>query len=556
MIYTTCKYVPEELFTGFGERVERLDPNPDSFSCADGCSHPNLCGFAKAVIEEVNARDIRMLVMTDCCDAMRRTFDVLSRRGMEFLWFLPLPHKTGEAEIRLFAGYLKELKEAFQEKTGKAFSWEAAYQACLANQKRQEQSGPYVAVTGAHGGRMLVEQVREFMSPMEVRDETCSGNRWFSFSDREEVPAAEDTFWIWYAGKLLTGLVPCMRMNFGTQGRRLDKGKACAGIIYHTIKFCDYYSFEYTRSKQEAACPLLKIETDTTPQSSGQLKTRIEAFRETLMAKDLQTEKKTMAKNQKEYVAGIDSGSTSTDVVIMDKEGKIAGSAILSTGMSASLSARKALEQAMEMAGIRAEELAGIVATGYGRDVLDLEKRTITEITCHAKGANYLFPQVRTIIDIGGQDSKVIRIDEEGRVLNFIMNDKCAAGTGRFLETQAKALGLSLEEMSRRGLLWKKEVRISNMCTVFAESEVVSLVAQDTAVEDIIHGLNESVAAKTVSLISRGKGIPAYAMTGGVSRNQGVVDCLEKKLGEKVHISDQSQLCGAIGAALFAREDL
>ena len=179
---------------------------------------------------------------------------------------------------------------------------------------------------------------------------------------------------------------------------------------------------------------------------------------------------------------------------------------------------------------------------------------SVTEITCHARGANYLFPQARTIIDIGGQDSKVIRVDDSGNVENFIMNDKCAAGTGRFLEMQAKALSLSMEQMSSLGLSWKKEIHISNMCTVFAESEVVSLVAKNEAVADIIHGLNESVAAKTVSLVSRGKGRPGYCMTGGVSRNTGVVQCLEQKLKEKVLVSDRSQLCGAIGAALIGLE--
>ena len=251
------------------------------------------------------------------------------------------------------------------------------------------------------------------------------------------------------------------------------------------------------------------------------------------------------------YAAGVDSGSTSTDVVILDASRKILGQAILPTGMSAAQSAEKALEEALKQAGLSREDLTVVVTTGYGRESIGMEGSSVTEITCHARGAHFLFPEARTIIDIGGQDSKVIRVDENGSVENFIMNDKCAAGTGRFLEMQARALSLSMEEMSRLGLSWKKEIHISNMCTVFAESEVVSLVAKNEAVSDIIHGLNESVAAKTVSLVSRGKGRPGYCMTGGVSRNAGVVQCLGQKLGEKIRISDQSQLCGAIGAALI-----
>ena len=571
MLYTTCKYAPEELFAGFGIETQRLDPSPVSFSCADGCAHPNLCGFAKAVIEEVSAKDIRELVFTDCCDAMRRTYDVLAAKKLDFLYFLPLPHRRGDAEIRLFASQLRKLAKAFEAYAGVTFSEELALQACqrrleesaLKTEKRK-QAGQFVSILGAHGGRMLLESAKKTFPGMEVFDDTCSGNR--ILHPVSSIDADAD-FFEWYAGLLLKGLVPCMRM-FEIPGR--PKGEApikkdpskreipvkgenpSKGIIYHTIKFCDYYSFEYAGLKQSAKVPLLKIETDTTPQSSGQLKTRMEAFAETLGVRQMKTIHTKTAGNA--YIAGIDSGSTSTDVVIMDSHKRIAASTVIPTGMSASKSAAKALEASLKQAGISRLDLAGIVATGYGRDILEMEKQTITEITCHAKGAQYLFPGVKTIIDIGGQDSKVIRIDENGNVVNFIMNDKCAAGTGRFLEMQARALGLNLEEMSRMGLTWKQEIQISNMCTVFAESEVVSLVAKDTPISDIIHGLNESVAAKTLSLIRRGKGEGPYAMTGGVSRNEGVVKCLEKALDSPVQVSDQSQLCGAIGAALLGHQ--
>ena len=178
----------------------------------------------------------------------------------------------------------------------------------------------------------------------------------------------------------------------------------------------------------------------------------------------------------------------------------------------------------------------------------------MTEITCHAKGAWFLRPGVRTVIDIGGQDSKVICLDSRGNVENFVMNDKCAAGTGRFLEMMARTMELSLEEMSRRGLEWKEDINISSMCTVFAESEVVSLIARNTAVPDIIHGLNKAVAAKTAALARRLKARGPYMMTGGVARNAGVVRELEKRLGEKIYISEYAQLCGAVGAARTAFE--
>ena len=256
------------------------------------------------------------------------------------------------------------------------------------------------------------------------------------------------------------------------------------------------------------------------------------------------------------YVAGIDSGSTSTDVVILDQDGKIKSTMIIPTGGGATMSAEKSLELAVEKAGIKKEEIVRIDTTGYGRAYIDSGDDSITEITCHAKGAHYLNPNVRTVIDIGGQDIKAISIDENGAVKNFLMNDKCAAGTGRFLEMMARTLGLSLEEMSTRGLKWKNNVVISSMCTVFAESEVVSLVAQNKDVADIIHGLNVSVASKVGALAARlGQNNPGeYMMTGGVAQNQGIVEALEEKLGAKLYICDEAQLCGALGAALFAYE--
>ena len=257
---------------------------------------------------------------------------------------------------------------------------------------------------------------------------------------------------------------------------------------------------------------------------------------------------------KKGYFAGIDSGSTSTDVAILDQDKRLVAQVILPTGAGAAAGAERAMESALAQAGLRAEDITATVTTGYGRSAIQLGDKSITEITCHAKGAFFLDPTVRTIIDIGGQDSKVIRIDETGNVVNFVMNDKCAAGTGRFLELMARTLELSLDEMSTAGLDWEEEIAISSMCTVFAESEVVSLIAQNKRTADIIHGLNEAVAAKTCALCKRLGGEPSYMMTGGVSKNKGVAEAIQRRLGAPLHISDEAQLNGALGAALFAME--
>ena len=172
----------------------------------------------------------------------------------------------------------------------------------------------------------------------------------------------------------------------------------------------------------------------------------------------------------KGYYAGIDSGSTSTDVVILDKNREIISSVIMPTGAGAANGAERALEEALKQAKLNREDLDAVVTTGYGRTAISDGDKSITEITCHARGAHFLDPRVRTVVDIGGQDSKVIRLNEDGSVKNFVMNDKCAAGTGRFLEMMAKTMEMSLDELSQVGLSYQEDITISSMCTVFAES--------------------------------------------------------------------------------------
>lgn len=545
MIRFVCKYTPLELFEGFGVSCARLDPSPVSFDCADSCGHPNLCGYGKAVIETVLDGGIDELVLTDCCDVMRRVYDILKTSGsLTFLYLLPLPHKSGPAEISRFAEELRRLADAYAQAGGRSFDAARAEEACRETERRAAASvdGPHISLTGAHGGERLYGDVAVVFS-LPVTDDTCTGRRDLA------LPSGEGEFFTRYAEALLRQGQPCMRMLENGGRNRPEQVK---GLIYHTIKFCDYYGFEYMGLRKKEAVPLLKIETDCTPQSRDQLATRLEAFAETLHAEVPASAP--AARGPLRYVAGVDSGSASTDAVVMDSERNILGRAILSTGSGAAVGAERALEAALREADLSRDGLDCVVTTGYGRRTVGLGEEAVTEITCHAKGARFLNPQVRTVIDIGGQDSKVILLDEDGMVVNFIMNDKCAAGTGRFLDMMARTLELSLPEMSELGLHWKADVDISSMCTVFAESEVVSLVARNTAPADIIHGLNKAVAGKTVSLVRRLGGSPAYMLTGGVARNRGVVEALQEKLGESIFVCEESQLCGAIGAALIALE--
>ena len=203
--------------------------------------------------------------------------------------------------------------------------------------------------------------------------------------------------------------------------------------------------------------------------------------------------------------------------------------------------------------GTTLEEVAFTVSTGYGRKLYKKADKTVTEITCHAAGAVWLKPGTRTVLDIGGQDSKVISLGENGAVKDFLMNDKCAAGTGRFLQNMATLIGCPLDDFANIPPGTEPQ-KINSMCTVFAESEVVSLIANNTQPADIIHGLNMAVAGKTASLAKRLGGGPRFIMTGGVAQNPGVAKALEEKLGSRIYVPKEAQLCGAIGAALIALE--
>lgn len=559
MIHYVCKYTPVELLRGFGEECCVLEEMPENFDLSDQIAHANLCGFGKSVIQAVLEGKADELVLVNCCDSMRRVYDIVESTGKcKFLYMLDLPHEDNECEKIKFANALLRLKKAYEFYSGKLFDRTLFLNAFAKNDAERK---PYIGLLGVRVSGVLEKMIRENIR-MDVKNLTCTGSRKLAVIPEEMQKMKEEDMFLSYADALLCQM-PCFRMNNNTRRNQLFLDPALKGVIYHTIKFCEYYGFEYAAIKRDIHIPMLKIETDFTSQSAGQLLTRIQAFSETMeglaaseSGKKFSREAKKKMESGIYYVAGIDSGSTSTDVVILGQDNKIKSTMIIPTGGGAMLSAEKSLELAVEKAGIQKDEIVRIVTTGYGRAYIDSGDDSITEITCHAKGAHYLNPNVRTVIDIGGQDIKAISIDENGAVKNFLMNDKCAAGTGRFLEMMARTLGLSLEEMSKKGLEWKENVVISSMCTVFAESEVVSLVAQNKDVADIIHGLNVSVASKVGALAARlGKDNPGeYMMTGGVAKNEGIIRALEEKLGAKLYICDEAQLCGALGAALFAGE--
>jgi len=246
---------------------------------------------------------------------------------------------------------------------------------------------------------------------------------------------------------------------------------------------------------------------------------------------------------------GIDSGAATTKAVVL-RENEITGYTIIPTGFDFRKAGEKAIEEVLSKGRIDKSKVGKILATGYGRSSIGFANKTISEITAHARGVGYLIPAAHTIIDIGGQDSKVI-ITENGKVVDFLMNDRCAAGTGKFLEYTAKALEISLNELGTLALVSKNPAKISSMCTVFAESEVISLRAQKTKKEDIAAGLIESIILRTTAMVKKLGMKPELVFVGGVANNPGVVKAFEKALDTKVQLPEEPQITGALGAALL-----
>jgi predicted CoA-substrate-specific enzyme activase len=251
--------------------------------------------------------------------------------------------------------------------------------------------------------------------------------------------------------------------------------------------------------------------------------------------------------------AGIDAGSRSIKAVLFDTErNKILASGLTDQGVEQERLATELFEKLLKDAGLERSQVSGIVATGYGRNAIRFADTTITEITCHARGVHWLVPDARTIIEIGGQDSKVISLEDGGRVRDFAMNDRCAAGTGRFLEMVATRLNMNWEKLSELAHQSTKPAIISNMCVVFAETEIIGLLADGKPLPDVVAGVQNSIATRVSALAGRFVSPPVY-FTGGVALQAGMARALEEVLACPVRVPPQPQFTGALGAALSAR---
>ncbi len=252
------------------------------------------------------------------------------------------------------------------------------------------------------------------------------------------------------------------------------------------------------------------------------------------------------------HAAGVDVGSTQTKAVIIDEQGGIVAHALTDTGANVIQAAERAYNQALAAAELSEVDVEYVIGTGYGRYRVTFGHDQITEISCHGRGAVHMFPRTRTVLDMGGQDTKAIRVSPSGEIDDFSMNDKCAAGTGRFLGAASAALQIPLDRLGPVALQFSRPVRISTTCTVFAESEVLSWLGKGKKVEDILWGVHQSIAVRSFALLRR-VGVEAeVTFTGGVARNTAMVKAVEEKLGCAVNISEEAHFMGALGAALFA----
>jgi len=254
------------------------------------------------------------------------------------------------------------------------------------------------------------------------------------------------------------------------------------------------------------------------------------------------------------FFAGIDIGSTMSKAVVVDAQGTMRGYVVGPTGAEHRRRANKVMEDVLLKADVTLDQVAYIISTGYGRVNVPFADKQVTELTCHAKGVASLFPEVRTAIDIGGQDAKVLKI-KNGRLTDFLTNDKCAAGTGRFLEVAAETLGLGLNEMGQISLQSDTPVKINSLCTIFAQQEIISRLSEGQPLTDILAGVYIAVTTRVVKLARQLKVEPPVVFTGGVAKNSGMVKAMEVVLGIPVLVPEEPLITGALGAAILARDE-
>ena len=563
-----CSYIPAALLEALGHELADISLFTEEtcgleYSCA---MHENLCSYAKYLFRKIlmDGKGFDFAVVPNTCDAMKKLHATLTLSGRIPSFLLDIPRRTGRESAVYLAAQYKSLLETIAPDfdPGKLLARLAALSPC--------RPSPIGQASGGDGEKwpLLIGVVGSSYAPAPFRTTLARYRAGAVFlrhcgygtvpSPPEEAAASLDEQLLRTARNTLLNTL-CPRSDRGRMTEFLlaeIQNQNLAGLIFSTLKFCDFYAFEFERVRKRLPdpFPLLYLENDLSVGNDEQNRTRIEAFLEKILSGQKgETMRRfpVSLKSQGDIAIGLDIGSTTTKGILMKEGREILESVILPTSINMRDGAEEAVTALLRGGKMERPDISRMVLTGYGRTAFP-EREQITEITCHALGVHFLRSAVATVIDVGGQDSKAIRIDEQGQVLRFAMNDKCAAGTGRFLESMVKRLGITFDEFSALSLRAPEATPISSMCSVFAESEVVSLMARGVPAANIARGLNAAVAGRVRGLVQKIQGQVPFVLTGGLSLNAGFVRELGTALAAPIAVFPESQIAGAIGAALAA----
>ncbi len=570
-----CSYIPVELLTALGHGVVDISLfENEKYGLEYSCSlHDNICSYAKYLFSKIvdGEHKFDFVVVPKVCDAMKHLHSSLCHSGKIESFLLDVPGRAGDQSAKyLAAQYLALLKKIAPDHdvANKKLFLQAGenarpVSACLTDSGEADLRSVKIGIAGSSYAPALFQEIFKKYDARSIFLRHC-GHGVIPFSEKQfpKTASLQDQLLAMAHNSLQNTI--CPRSDEGGMTKYIIaeiKKQRLAGLIVITLKFCDFYAFELEKLKKHlpAGFPCLYLENDLSVNSDEQNVTRIEAFMEKIMS-GKQTPKKLSPQADVAsdvYSIGLDIGSTTTKGIILKNGQEILASIIIPTSINMKDSAAAAFDQLLVQSSLTAEEIFRTIYTGYGRTAFADREQT-TEITCHAVGVNFLTPQAGTIIDIGGQDSKAIRIDEQGNVLRFAMNDKCAAGTGRFLESMVARMNITFAEFSALSLTADCPTPISSMCSVFAESEVVSLMTKGIPMGNIARGLNFAIAERVSSLARKIQGEAPFILTGGLSLNTGFAGELEYALAAPVTIFAEAQLAGAIGAAVLAsrRDDI
>jgi predicted CoA-substrate-specific enzyme activase len=560
-----CSYIPAALLEALGHEVADISLFTEEtcgleYSCA---LHDNLCSYAKYLFRKIltDGKRFDMAVIPNTCDAMKKLYAALNGSGRMPAFLLDVPRRSGREGAVYLAAQYQSLLSAIAPglDTGELLMRLSARSPSrtspLDGTSGDEATWPLkIGIAGSSYAPSFFRTTLSRYRAGAVFLRHC-GYGMVPAPPEEVASSLEEQLFLMARNTLQKTL--CPRSDRGKMADFLlaEMGvRKLAGLIFTSLKFCDFYAFEWERIRKRLPpdFPLLSLESDLSVGNDEQNRTRIEAFMEKIrsgMKGEERPRSPSSSKSRVGMVMGLDIGSAATKGILLKDGGEILASVIRPTSINMKDGAQEVISALLLEGRMNRRDVSRIVLTGYGRTAFP-EMEQITEITCHALGVHYLRSAGATIIDVGGQDSKSIRIDAEGRVLRFAMNDKCAAGTGRFLESMVKRMNITFDEFSALSMAASEATPISSMCSVFAESEVVSLMARGVPAANIARGLNAAVAARVRGLVGKIQGEAPFVLTGGMAQNPGFIRELETALASPVAVFRESPLAGAIGAAL------